>query len=159
MKFKEFLLLMTFFIGLSCTKDPCAETICLNDGFCIDGSCYCQPWYTGSNCENEQREQFYGQYSGLLQILDQNENVLATQSISMTFSPGGAINLLTSSWGTQIELTSSGFSEFRFMPWYVSGANWSGSGYFSNDGNTVNCVGLVNEPGDLPFMWKFIANR
>jgi len=41
----------TLFTG--CVEDPCAETICFNDGSCneIDGSCDCTGNFTGATCE------------------------------------------------------------------------------------------------------------
>lgn len=31
-------------------SDPCANTVCLNGGTCVDGSCSCPTGYTGSDC-------------------------------------------------------------------------------------------------------------
>ncbi len=52
----------------ACSKDKCKDNFCLHDGFCEDGSCNCGDWYTGNNCEDELREQFYGEYEGFLSI-------------------------------------------------------------------------------------------
>lgn len=42
----------TLFTG--CVEDPCAETICFNNGSCneIDGSCDCTGNFTGPTCED-----------------------------------------------------------------------------------------------------------
>src|SRR4051812_20503660 len=34
----------------STPSDPCANTVCLNGGTCVDGSCSCPTGYTGSDC-------------------------------------------------------------------------------------------------------------
>jgi len=31
--------------------DPCEDKVCLNGGFCEDGTCICLNGYTGSNCQ------------------------------------------------------------------------------------------------------------
>jgi hypothetical protein len=36
---------------LGCKKDPCAKTICLNGGACLDGTCKCPDGYSGPHCE------------------------------------------------------------------------------------------------------------
>lgn len=58
--FKNYSLLMvamlfasaTFFTG--CVEDPCADTICFNNGTCneVDGSCDCTGNWTGPTCED-----------------------------------------------------------------------------------------------------------
>lgn len=47
------LLIPCFFLLLmvSCTKDPCRESICLNGGFCEDGTCRCAEGYSGEHCD------------------------------------------------------------------------------------------------------------
>lgn len=32
------------------TADPCANTVCLNGGTCVDGSCSCPTGYSGADC-------------------------------------------------------------------------------------------------------------
>jgi len=34
-------------------KNPCEGIVCLNDGYCANGSCVCPDGYTGSNCSQQ----------------------------------------------------------------------------------------------------------
>ena len=34
-------------------EDPCANTVCLNGGTCVDGSCSCPTGYSGADCGTE----------------------------------------------------------------------------------------------------------
>ena len=44
-------LLFLFFHFNACIIDPCIDKVCLNGGFCEDGSCVCVDGFTGTNCE------------------------------------------------------------------------------------------------------------
>jgi hypothetical protein len=41
------------FISGCAPVDPCASTVCYNDGVCIDGTCYCKEGFSGFNCLTE----------------------------------------------------------------------------------------------------------
>lgn len=46
---------LLFFLALSsasCTKDLCRDTLCINGGQCLDGTCNCAPGYSGKHCDN-----------------------------------------------------------------------------------------------------------
>lgn len=52
------LILLSAILFSTCQKDdpapdPCANIVCLNNGFCANGECNCPPPYTGSNCSLE----------------------------------------------------------------------------------------------------------
>jgi len=52
----NFLLLLVSITTLtlnSCKKDPCDSTICLNGGYCANGSCVCPEGYTGADCSQQ----------------------------------------------------------------------------------------------------------
>jgi hypothetical protein len=38
-----------------CKRDPCKDTVCLNGGYCVDGTCSCPDGFTGPNCETDIR--------------------------------------------------------------------------------------------------------
>lgn len=57
MKRMMILFLFPAFLWLGCEKeetDPCAEIVCLNDGFCANGLCNCPDGYGGSDCSIQQ---------------------------------------------------------------------------------------------------------
>ena len=58
MKLRSILLSVLFTCGAfllvtytACTKDPCKDVLCQNNGTCVDGNCKCPSGYGGSNCE------------------------------------------------------------------------------------------------------------
>ncbi len=40
-------------IATSCQTDPCKKQTCLNNGTCIDGTCYCAEGYEGEHCQTK----------------------------------------------------------------------------------------------------------
>lgn len=46
-------ILLVIITAGSCTLDPCENKLCLNGGFCEDGTCVCVNGYSGSNCQDE----------------------------------------------------------------------------------------------------------
>lgn len=47
---------------ISC-DDKCKNIICEN-GFCIEGDCFCSDGYSGTNCEIKESDKFIGSYEG-----------------------------------------------------------------------------------------------
>lgn len=61
--FKKFLFpVLCAMIIMSCTK-PCDDTICMNDGVCVDGTCLCPEGFYGEYCENTDEDHSYDDYS------------------------------------------------------------------------------------------------
>jgi len=62
-------LVLLVFAASSCKEeippmiDPCAEVNC-NNGECLDGTCLCDDGFEGVNCDKEEREKFYGSWTG-----------------------------------------------------------------------------------------------
>jgi hypothetical protein len=48
----------------ACTKDPCKDIICKNNGICRDGSCRCSLGFEGPFCANKMYEKFIGSWDG-----------------------------------------------------------------------------------------------
>ena len=60
-----FLLLgIVLFSVWSCTKDPCTGVVCKHGGACIDGNCICPMGYNGTDCGQQIRNQFVGDFVG-----------------------------------------------------------------------------------------------
>src|SRR5437773_2658197 len=55
---------LIFMSTITSCKDKCKDVICQNFGTCADGTCTCPAWFEGTNCENEMRAKFYGNYLG-----------------------------------------------------------------------------------------------
>lgn len=47
---KLMFLLLSLLSVLSCVDDPCDNTICYNDGYCVDGTCDCPLGFIGDDC-------------------------------------------------------------------------------------------------------------
>lgn len=48
---KHLLLYVLFYVLISCNKDSCKDSICLNGGNCVNGICQCAPGYSGTHCD------------------------------------------------------------------------------------------------------------
>ncbi len=59
-----FLLLATGVVFNACTKDPCADLTCKNNGVCRDGRCKCPAGFEGPYCEEKTYEKFIGTWQG-----------------------------------------------------------------------------------------------
>jgi len=69
-------------------KDACDDVDCNNNGVCSDGTCECVDGYDGTNCENEIRTSFFGDYEGPIDcgIIIGSSDASAT----ITADPSGA---------------------------------------------------------------------
>lgn len=52
------------FLTLNSCKDPCEDVTCLNGGACMDGTCLCEEYYNGQDCEEYVLEKYAGKYVG-----------------------------------------------------------------------------------------------
>ncbi|MFN0213596.1 MAG: hypothetical protein ACKVT2_05020, partial [Saprospiraceae bacterium] len=82
---------MVLALGLRCTKgdpppppDLCASVQCLNGGTCEDGSCNCGFWYEGTDCGQEVRAKFFGNYTGTL--INKNGSTTTSSFVTVNFA-------------------------------------------------------------------------
>jgi len=61
--FAAFIFGAAFFIG-SCSKDKCNGVNC-HSGTCSDGTCSCPAGFSGTDCSNELRVIFFGEYTAM----------------------------------------------------------------------------------------------
>jgi hypothetical protein len=59
-----FLILATGVVFNACTKDPCKDISCKNNGVCRDGRCKCPSGFEGPFCQEKTYEKFIGTWQG-----------------------------------------------------------------------------------------------
>jgi hypothetical protein len=67
-----FILSIVVLVAWGCTKNPCTGVVCKNGGACIDGNCICPMGYNGTDCGQQIRNQFIGDFVG--DGIDQHKN-------------------------------------------------------------------------------------
>jgi EGF-like domain len=70
-KINSLLLLVGLFVTIvtsSCTKNPCDDIVCLNNGTCREGACACPSGFEGPFCENKANDKFIGYWEGFKRI-------------------------------------------------------------------------------------------
>jgi len=55
--------LLSLIFILACSSDPCEDKTCGEFGTCDEGTCICEQFYEGENCEKETRERFVGSWT------------------------------------------------------------------------------------------------
>lgn len=45
--------------------DNCRKSKCQNDGYCYDGECICEKWYSGDDCQLLYNRNYEGRYKGV----------------------------------------------------------------------------------------------
>ena len=55
--------IIVFVLTFNSCKDKCKDTICEN-GFCVEGDCFCSDGYSGTTCEIKESDNFVGNYEG-----------------------------------------------------------------------------------------------
>lgn len=128
-----------FYIALLCMmgfvqgcSNPCRTQACENDGFCHEGECICQKWYSGEHCELKFNRNYAGKYFGRMVV----ENGMAlrtndTIELLAAYEP----NVLITSMGFDVVFDSD--SSIIIAPQVVSTSDASyeveGSGKYEVD--------------------------
>ncbi len=88
--FFAFLLLASGIVFNACTKDPCKDIICRNNGNCRDGACKCTPGFEGPFCQVRAYEKFIGTWDGTLRC-----NGLLPEVVNMVIAPEPEANRIS----------------------------------------------------------------
>ena len=91
--FFSIIILSLFFALTGCKKegsifDPCKDKVCLNGGYCESGACKCPTYYSGANCEVDNRPACMKEHTGTISIANQSSS---TVGILLDGSPKGTI--------------------------------------------------------------------
>ena len=137
MKVLRLLTVLSIFAFTSCETNPCDQTECLNNGYCIDGTCECPEWYTGENCGQEERSLYYGTYNGNTTYKDLDGNIVTSHGQVIEVAAGNGLQQLDAGELT-FNLKNSGSTEFNVPTATVfnallGNATWTGIGYFDED--------------------------
>ena len=84
-------------------NNPCRTLECENDGFCHEGECICQKWYSGDHCELKFNRNYAGKYYG--RMVEANGAELRTNDtieLLAAYNP----NVLITSMGFDVEFDS-----------------------------------------------------
>lgn len=85
-----FMMLASSVVFNACTKDPCKDIICKNNGVCRDGGCKCSQGFEGPFCATKMYEKFIGTWDGFLRC-----NGLIPEVINLVIAPEPLPNRVT----------------------------------------------------------------
>jgi hypothetical protein len=106
-----FLLLQSVLPFMSCT-DPCKDKVC-NNGYCIEGDCFCQDGYSGVNCEIKESDKFEGTYTGKI-ICPEGSQAIVIKISNSTYDPR-AISILHDNSGGKMTLSGKILKDSIFI--------------------------------------------
>lgn len=148
MKNLLFLFASVVILSVACNNDPCEDVTCENGGTCFEGGCECTFEYTGTNCTDEQRTVYYGDYAGTAMTsfgpLPDTVKISERAGSVTGFTIDDAA-LLTYMLGQGIEGELTTATEMSVPNQTATGVTYSGSGTFN--GNDVNIILTVEIPG------------
>lgn len=88
-------------LAVACGK--CRDADCHNDGFCSEGECICQKWYSGESCDLEYNRNYVGTYYGTYEY----SNGIEYRSIdSIVVREGEGPNMLILESGLNLEFVT-----------------------------------------------------
>ena len=146
MKTIKFLILSCILALTSCTSDPCVDVTCYNDGVCNDGTCLCADWYEGTDCNTEERAQYYGDYIGTATFFNADGNEIDSYTDTIPVVANGSIISGLIADGIPLVLSVSGMGGFAIPPTATTDPNGtpltiSGDGSF--DGNLLTITATM----------------
>ena len=157
-------LLATLFI-VSCTN-PCKDTVCLNDGVCIDGTCVCPDGFYGDDCSLQDVTDFNNDtvfsscesddmnYNGYTyELIDINGKCWFKENLRTTkFSNGDDIlhNIDFYSWTCDPQ-------DPHEIPMFVEG--YIGTDYYNQFGHLYNGFAVKDDRNICPYGWHVSTNE
>lgn len=99
-------------IFTACT-DPCKDKDCEN-GYCIEGDCFCSDGYSGENCEISESDKFVGNYSGK-QICPEGTQTIKVKITNKSDDPR-SISITLDNNSTAISLRGNIRKDSIFIP-------------------------------------------
>ena len=79
-----------------CTES-CKDVPCVN-GECLEGSCFCDEWCEGNNCDTLTTTKYLGTYQGPYDLIDYDGSLLTGCSGGGRLIEGDTINTLLIKW-------------------------------------------------------------
>ncbi len=89
--------------------------ICLNNGTCLNGDCFCPEWFEGDYCERAVREKYVGIYRGDFSSTRTGQNTLDVV-VSSQGDTNASVLYTDNNYFKKIDLLSSTSSHFNYYP-------------------------------------------
>lgn len=112
------LLLASLLLLTSCVKGPCSNVLCLNNGTCLNGDCFCPEWFEGAYCERAVREKYVGIYRGNFSSTLGSQTTQSTIDVivSSQGDTNASVLYTDNNLFKKIDLLSSTSSHFNYYP-------------------------------------------
>lgn len=133
----------------ACTKDPCKDIICKNNGICRDGSCRCSLGFEGPFCATKMYEKFIGSWDGTYRcngLLPETETIIVDpepepnririynifqQNVGITATVNVEKVDIESQTIGNITYRGNGYVEGNYMTLYIEEKDNSNGNFFS----------------------------
>jgi len=128
-------------------SDPCADVNCGANGTCDEetGSCICDPWFEGTNCEIETRGKFLGTWNSTSNCNLGNNNTDPTWTLSSGPTPEAFILQSVDVLSNRIiEATLTSDTEATITSFMAGETTFTGNIAFVNDTRLVMDINFVN---------------
>lgn len=125
------LMILTF---TGCSKNPCDDVSCLNNGYCATGKCTCVFPYEGDNCSIGIKEKFLGeQYTGTATVTIGSQSTTESGNTKIYTNGWDAVSISLGGFNANITGFQNGFTQIVFpnqtvtnngTTFTVQGAGW-----------------------------------